>query len=109
MLKWKGDVLKKKVVEAQKWGIDKVMSECVIGTKGNSNHPGWINRTGTAEGSVRIVRKAQRVGKYIVGVWGSVGFKYVLFLELYHGSFLRSAADAKYKNLAGHIKSRLNA
>lgn len=104
-LKWRGDQVKKKVLAATKWGIDKTMSEAVIHAK--RNHPGWRNRTGAAEGSVRIVREAQVRGKHVVGVWGSTGINYVIWLEFKQGSFLRTAGDAVYPRLRGHIRSRL--
>ena len=68
------------------------------------NHPGWRNRTGTAERSVRIVTPARKVGFYIGGVWGSVGVIYVQWLEQYHGEFLLNAANAARKELAGNVR-----
>jgi hypothetical protein len=44
--------------------------------------------------------------KGVVGRWGSVQVKYMIWLELKYGSALRSTADVKYKGLRGHIRSR---
>ena len=84
------------------------MSEAVIHAK--RNHPGWQNRTGTAEGSVTILKFAQaRVGGRITGVWGSRGVHYAIYLEARHGPWLRAAGDAIYPRLAGHVRTALKA
>ncbi len=101
-LNWRGEEIKNKLLEAQKRGVDKTMAECVVQAK--SNHPGWHNRTGTAEGSVRIQQFAQPSGSGARGLWGSSAVNYVIWLELKHGSFLRRTADIKYPSLAGFIR-----
>jgi hypothetical protein len=80
------------------------MSDCIIHAK--SNHPGWQNRTGAAEGSVRVVKFAIDQGGEIYGHWGSTGLNYVIWLELKYGSFLRNAADNHYRKLTSLIKSK---
>lgn len=114
-IKWRGAAVLARVENATKRGIDKTMAEAVVNAK--SNHPGWKNVTGTAEGSVRIGQFAERDAAGFVGRWGSVGGtltregrsqgNYVIFLELKHGSFLRNAAARTYRRLAGYIKDGL--
>lgn len=99
---WKGNEVKARALKAAKWGVDKVMSEAVISAK--NNHPGWHNVTGTAEGSVNIVTFAQEDRDLVRGLWGSAAVHYVIWLELKHGSFLRSAAAATYPKLKDYIK-----
>ena len=98
LVKWNGDQIVKQIDRRVVKAIDAKLSEAVISAK--KNHPGWKNRTGTAEGSVRVVQWARVKGNVIFGSWGSVGVKYVLSLELYRGSFLRRAAARVY----GHGK-----
>ena len=102
MLKWNGDAIKKKVLEAAKHGVDKTMSEAVIEAK--RHHPGWKNVTGTAEGSINVVKFAEEEGQRVRGVWGSPDVDYMIWLELKHGSALRSSADKTYPRLQRHIK-----
>ena len=103
-LNWQGDAVIKKMLGAQKKGVDAILAACVLSAK--NNHPGWQNVTATAEGSVRIVKFADRLAAgRIGGVWGSVDVDYVIWLELNHGSFLRRAARANYPRLASKIRS----
>lgn len=101
-LNWHGREVAEKIQRATEAGIDDTMADAVIQAK--SHHPGWRNRTGTAEGSVRIIEPAHRDGQGTVGVWGSMGVNYVLALELQRGSFLRNAADDAYPQLEGRIR-----
>lgn len=102
-LNWQGDAVIKKMLGAQKKGVDAVMAAAVLTAK--NSHPGWINDTGTAEGSVRIVNFADRLAAgRIGGVWGSVDVNYVIWLEVNHGSFLRRAARTNYPKLASKIR-----
>ncbi len=99
-LKWFGDQVLKKVQKAAAGGINATMSAASKHAK--RNHPGWKNVTGTAEGSIRIVRFAKpQISP--VGLWGSVDVNYVIWLELNRGSFLRNAADAEYLHLRKRI------
>lgn len=108
MLKsWNGDKIVKKVRRASKMAVNETMRECVLQAK--RNHPGWKYRSGTAEGSVRIVTFAHRKGKGIAGEWGSLGTDYVLKLELHYGSFLRNAAAVQYPELGNRIKMYMKA
>lgn len=101
-LKWNGPRIITKTVQAAKAGVNQTMSQAVIQAK--RNHPGWQNRTGKAEGSIQIVKKAEERGRFIVGLWGSRNVVYVLWLELKHGSFMRNAAAVIYPNLAANIR-----
>lgn len=102
---WEGDKVKAAVVEASQFAIDEIIAACVIAAK--SSHPGWINRSGTAEGSIRMVEPAHEDGNGVAGLWGSVDVDYMIWLELNHGSALRSAADALYPELPSRIQKAL--
>ena len=77
------------------------MAACEIDAK--NDHPGWKNRTGNAEGSIRTVDKAKGDFRGAVGRWGSTGVNYMLMLELKRGSALRMAAQANYPDLNRRI------
>ena len=101
-LNWLGDQVIRRMLGAQKKGVDSVMADCVLYSK--RNHPGWQNRTATAEGSVRIQKFAAKLsGGDVGGVWGSVDVNYVIWLEIIHGSFLRNSATVNYPKLAAKI------
>ncbi len=104
--RWNGDNVKRKFRQAAKDAINQTMSEAV--RHGKQNHPGWKNRTGTAEGSIRIIDFAHREGSRTVGRWGSVDVDYMIWLELKHGSALRSAGDATYPKLIDRIRRGLS-
>ena len=89
-------------MRAAKAGVNQTMSQAAIYAK--RNHPGWKNITTKAEGSIRVVEKAQERGSFIVGLWGSRNVLYMLWLELKHGSALRNAAAVTYPNLAANIR-----
>ena len=99
---FRGDELKRKYRRSCEVGINKVMADCVGHSK--ANHPGWKNRTGLAEGSIKIQRFASELGGAITGLWGSAQVHYMIWLELKHGSALRRSADVNYKNLHKYIK-----
>lgn len=104
-VKWRGDDVFKRVLEATEDGINIIMGRAVMEAK--QNHPGWQNRTATAEGSIRVQQDAQARGHSIAGEWGSVAVAYMGVLEFNHGSALRNAADTTYPGLADAIRSRL--
>lgn len=103
---WRGEAVKHATTEAVKKGIDDTMAAATLDAK--RNHPGWRNRTGTAEGSVRLITPAREHPGYVAGVWGSQGVGYVIWLELRHGSFLRNAADQEYPTLASRIRQHMS-
>ena len=107
LVSWNGDRLKAKAIEAAKRGINVTMSRAVIHFKGN--HPGWINQTGQAEGSVDITQFAEEQGKRVIGQWGSRNVAYMLSLEFLRGAALRNAADVTYPQLPGNIQEAYDA
>lgn len=102
---WRGDGVRRRVDEAARKGIDDTMAAAAI--EGKRSHPGWRNRTGTAEGSIAIYQPARKQGSATVGRWGSRGVNYFIFLEIKHGSALRNATDKEYPSLAQRIKEHL--
>ncbi len=106
--RWFGDKVKRKARRAAKDAINETMAEAVRHAKRKRNHPGWKNRTGTAEGSIRIIEFAHREGSRTVGLWGSIGVDYMIWLELKHGSALRSAGDATYSNFKDRLRAAMS-
>lgn len=104
-LDWRGDEVRRRLEEAARKGIDDTMAAATIGAK--QSHPGWRNRTGTAEGSIRITRPARKQGAATVGRWGSQGVVYMRSLEFKRGSALRNSADKTYPSLGRRIKEQL--
>lgn len=102
---WNGDKVKKAVEKASIFGVNATMAATVL--QARRNHPGWKNRTGLAEGSIRIQTFAKKSLGEIFGVWGSADVDYMIWLELKNGSALRNAADVIYPSLAGRIKKAL--
>lgn len=119
-LMWAGGDLKNRWIDAAKRGVDRTMSECVIEAKQNHDTAGnpsgltkkdgeplkpfWENRTATAEGSIRVQTFAELDGAIVRGLWGSVDVDYMIYLEIWHGSALRRAADSNYPGLADYIE-----
>ena len=101
-LKWRGPRVEAKTVRAAKAGIDATMSQAAIYAK--RNHPGWRNITSKAEGSIMLIQPAREQGTAVVGLWGSRNVLYMLWLELKHGSALRSSAAVNYPKLAENIR-----
>lgn len=104
-LRWNGAEIEAKALAAAKRGVDATMGEAVREAK--NRHP-WRNRTGTLEGSVRIVQTAHADGLVVKGRWGSADVKYAIFLELGTSKmpaypFLRPAADREYPHLRRRI------
>jgi len=100
---WRGRQVQQHVVAASAAGINDVLARSVGEAKGS--HPGWRNRSGNAEGSIRVIDVA--TGASLVGRWGSVGVVYMRRLEFEHGAALRSAADVTYPTLSAAIRRRL--
>ena len=82
--------------------VNKTMASAVLYAK--RNHPGWKNRTGRAERSVRIAQGARLEGSRCRGVWGSVGVNYVPRLERYHGMFLSKAQSFALNGIAERLR-----
>jgi len=102
---WRGDQVKKNVLDAGLFGMNKVMAKCVMRAK--MNHPGWKNITATAEGSIRIIEFAKKIGKFLIGKWGSRNVDYMIWLEIKHGSALRNAAAIEYPKLFKEMKRKI--
>ncbi len=107
-LTWNGKRVLKRTNKATLVGINKTMAQAVEHAK---NNHAWKNRTGTLEGSIKIVKYAHKVGKGAQGEWGSADVVYAIVHEL--GSkkrnipprpYLRPAADVTYKNLIENIR-----
>lgn len=104
---WRGEQVGAQVVRASKIGINNTMARAVLHAK--LNHP-WRNQTFTLEPSIRIQATARRIGKAIVGFWGSVNVAYASALEFgrpgRHKAFpyLRPAAAATYPGLGKEIQ-----
>lgn len=115
-LSWRGAEIAAKIEGASLLGVERTMADAVAYAK--RNH-GWENRTGTEEGSLRIVDDAHSDGAAVTGTWGSADVNYTIFLEFLAGEimgdtgwtrtrnggspFLRPSADANYPKLRGYI------
>lgn len=107
MLKWRGAEVAARAEAAAKLAIDKTMARCVDEAK--TDHP-WENRTGTLEGSLRIVDAAAEDGARVVGRWGSADVNYAIYLEtgtvhMEPKPYLRPAADRQYPYLRLRIRA----
>ena len=104
-IKWKGDELIKKKNRIVAFAINETVKDTI--KEALDNHPEWVYRTGVAENS--ITQKQFATPKKLIALWGSVWTalgksNYVWYLEFFHGSFLRKAADKIYPSLAKRIK-----
>ena len=73
----------------------------VVYTK--ANHKGWKNRTYWAQNHIVVIQKAKKVGKAIIGKWGSVKTFYMIFLEFKYGAALRTSLMRNKHRLAHHM------
>ncbi len=105
LVNWKAAEVTRRLRSAAVQGIDDVMAACGIDAK--ASHPGWKNRTGNAEGSIKITDPAKPDSRGVVGRWGSQGVVYFLPLELKKGSALRMSAQANYPSLQRRIAFHL--
>lgn len=104
-LKWRGEAIKRRAIEAAKWGIDATTAACVVEAKQKVPV-----RTATLQGSIQM-RPAKERGDDVVGLWGSWNVDYALYVEkgtsrMAAQPYLRPAADHQYPKLAGRIKRR---
>ena len=106
-LEWNGAAHKKKLTKAAIKGVNRTLKEAVQQAK--ENHPGWSNRSGKAEQSIKVVKSAEVDSKNEVsGLWGSTEIFYMRWLEHTKGSALRQAGDDIYKRLGKNIKAHLS-
>jgi len=106
---WNGTEIKKRIALAEQDAINAIMAKAAAHAK--KNHPGWRTITGLAQGSIDIVEFAdheKREEENIVGRWGSRGVSYMIWLELKHGSALRSAKDIWHPKLKAEVERRSN-
>lgn len=109
-LDWKGEEVEQKVMGvAVPNAMNDTTAAAAIFAKGN--HPGWRNRTGTAEGSIRG-DPARRDGDRWVALFGSFDVNYFIWLEIGTRFFegdntLRRAADVEFPRLAERIRKYL--
>lgn len=105
---WHGDEVLERIRRASRLGINKTMTECVIIAK--HSHP-FVNRTGTAERSIRIVMAAKTLAGHTMGIWGSMQVAYFWYLEfgtkIMKKSYatLRPTAAKVYPRLAENIRA----
>lgn len=103
---WRGAQVKAEVIAACVSGTQDTIDQAVRQAK--FNHPGWQNRTGLAEGSIRPQEFAAAQGPKVHASWGSVGVSYMRRLEKYHGHALQGAADIAYKQLVPNVRKHLS-
>ena len=105
-LKWFGPQIVKDMEKASIKGVNATMAISAVHAK--RNHKGWRNRTGKAEGSIRIIAGAKKSGSAVQGTWGSLGVAYMRWLEFKHGAALRASAAINYPLLTGNIRKFFN-
>lgn len=98
---WFGDRIRERVIRACVDGVNDTTAAASIYAK--QHHPGWQNRTGTAEGSIRP-EPARVDGTMVRGRFGSFDVDYMIWLELKHGHALLNAADVETPRLGARIR-----
>lgn len=111
-LEWRGDDVKRHVLQATLGGMDETLAACVRTAK-PMYRPGHGLVTATLQGSIQM-RPAQLRGDVVVGVWGSFDVNYAIYVEMGTGKMaaqgqLRRSADIEYPRLADRIRRRLEA
>lgn len=108
-LDWKGKDVSDKTWAAVQYAMNDTTAAAAIFAK--QNHPGWQNRTGTAEGSIRG-DPARREGDRMIALFGSFDVNYFIWLEI--GTRFREgdhtlvrAADAEFPKLPERIRKYL--
>ena len=74
-LKWNGEEIKRKMIEAAKCGVDATTAACVRKAKGKVQV-----KTSTLQGSIQM-RPAKVQGDDVVGLWGSFNVNYAIYVE----------------------------
>ena len=106
-LDWRGDQVRNKVREAERFGINETLSACVINAKGLVRV-----KSATLQGSIRAEMAADDGGG-MRGEWGSYGVDYALPQETGpvnvsytwgYTPFLRPTADQEYPRLRERIQ-----
>ncbi len=104
MLKWYGPQIVRKMELTATEAIDDVMAKAV--THAKQNHPGWESESGKAEDSIKVLQPATVKGNKTIGIWGSLGIPYMLYLEFKRGHALTGAADAMYPQLPKTLRTK---
>ena len=104
-LDWKGDQIKKRLLNAARQGIDETMADCVV--EAMKNTP--VDTT-TLQGSEEFEKAVIR-GDVVSGRWGSYDVEYAFYVEVgARGrpgeNMLRDAADKEYPKLKKRIAER---
>jgi len=112
LVSYNGPRLTQRAQAASIAGLNETMDACV--SEGKMNHRGWRNRTGRAEASIKVLRRASPFGSGSAGgSWGSgpgsaLGdAPYFIYLERRYGT-LRGAADVVYPTLGNRVISNFH-
>lgn len=105
-MRWRGREVEDRVIRAAKLGIDATTAQMVKTAKRIHT---WKNRTGLAEGSIRMTPAEVKSDGSIVGEFGSFGVEYFIWLELGSSTqparpSLRPAFDQEAPNLVDNIR-----
>jgi len=76
---WNGDQIRDRAIAAAEWGVDATTSACVRAAA-KRLYPGHGYDHGVLRRSIQM-RPAQRVRKYVVGLWGSFDVLYAIYVE----------------------------
>ena len=100
-VEWRGDELAKRASSAALAGTQETLD--LAAAHARAVHPGWSNRTGTAERTIH----ADRVARDRARATGRFGFEvpYGVFLE-HRGHTIERAAQAIFPSLAQRIARR---
>ena len=106
-LDWKGNEVKRRILQAARRGIDETMGACV-----EDAQPNTPVVTGNLRRSIKIQELAQQRGDTVSGLWGSADVNYALWVETgARGrpgvNMLRGAASKEYPKLSGRIRDNL--
>lgn len=107
-LSWNGDNLERRLRKAALAAIDDTTAAAALYAR--QNHPGWHNRTGTAEGSIRMEPARDVGGRQYRGLFGSFDVDYFIWLEIgargRPGDYtLRRAADAEFPHVLRRFRA----
>lgn len=123
-LDWQGDDVKRKMEGASALGIDATMSAAIMAARqghgaGARGMGRFQSQSGELERGTRIVQRAARRGRHVVGRWGVIAVVYARRIELgFQGKdsrgrviaarpypYLRPAAEKEYPNLKRRIRT----
>lgn len=112
-LKWTGEAVEHAILaKAVPQAMDDTTAAAAIASK--SSHPGWKNRTGIAEGSIRGDPAVPVGSTRWVALFGSFDVAYFIWLEIgargRSGDYtLRRGADKEFPKLPDRIRARAKA